>query len=174
MYCVEQNVLVGQRAVEVAGRDEPGHRCRTRNPVSRSSDAETSRSWGTRSWGRSRRAAASRYFAHGEPLVLGRQLTGDQRPEGVLLGRVLDVGDGIPRPIRGTDGRDGVPAGPVGGVGEPGVVCRQLDPTGRTREHRSIRRHHVSEPSSDPTIQHQRTIRDRSAITWPVRNRTSD
>jgi DNA-binding Lrp family transcriptional regulator len=113
-------------------------------------------------------------LTHGEPLVLGRQLAGDQRPEGVLLGRVLDIGDRIPGVVRSTDGRDGVPAGPVGGVREPGVVSRQLDRTGRTRERRSVRRHNFSQPSRGVIIQQDCAIRDGSTADQRYVSRTSD
>ena len=123
-----------------AGRDESGHRCGA-EPGQPLRAAETCRSCG---------AVVGQVRAQPHRGTRARRTARAWRParrrpasEGVLLRRVLDIGDGIPGAMHGTDGRDGVPAGPVGGVGEPRVVSRQLDPTGRTREARSVRRHDV-------------------------------
>jgi hypothetical protein len=89
------------------------------HPVSSCTRSSTSRSWGTRSVGA------------GVPPVLRSQLGGDDPPDVVLLGGVLDVGDRLARLVGGTDGGDGRPPGPVGLVGEAGVVGREVVQGGR-------------------------------------------
>src|SRR5690606_24028781 len=79
--------------------------------------------------------------ATGVPFVLAGQLVGDRPPDGVLLRGVLDVLDRVPPAVTAADLGDGRPAGPVLGVGEPGVVLGQLEggrPVGVRAPHAAI------------------------------------
>jgi hypothetical protein len=117
---------LGERAVEVAGRHQPGHGldaearelahagvdlAQLRDPVGREGDG----------------LCADPEGVTCVRLVLAGELGGDEAPHLVLLGGVDHVGDGGPAPVGAAHLGDRRPPGAVAGVGHTRVIGRQLE-----------------------------------------------
>jgi hypothetical protein len=72
-------------------------------------------------------AGAGTIGGAGVALVLEAELVGDEGPHLVLLGRVLDVRDGLAPAVPAADLGDGGAPGAIVGVREPGMVLGQLE-----------------------------------------------